>query len=306
MRKCALLNDFGVTESTKFTVNANLSGVCGQVPHKIRLRQYRSDLNFDPQFHTADIPIRSELTLIKATTRPSILQLHHPATMKASIHKLLLSLVLLLPFALANGAVNLSFDNSALPITPGGTFNVTLSIQLTAGEQVTGVNYYLQELSAAGFYIIDRVNNQNSGQNPVAFAPFFTDAEVESSGDAVLPAGADNALAGGTGAQTGRNDYDLGGTTQSTSSPNTTGGVVASFTIGVPNTVTPGQQFTISTTSNAGTGWSGPGPSFTDHSFDSNASILLTVVPEPATWSLLGLGALGAFGVNLLRSRVRR
>jgi hypothetical protein len=26
-------------------------------------------------------------------------------------------------------------------------------------------------------------------------------------------------------------------------------------------------------------------------------------VPEPATWSLFGLGAIGTFGLNLLRAR---
>jgi hypothetical protein len=219
--------------------------------------------------------------------------------MKTHIQKLILALALILPFALANGAVNLAFDTPTQNITPGGTFNVTLSIQITGGEQVTGVDYYLQELSSAGFFIVSRTSNQNAAQNPVAFSPFFSDSQVESSGDVASPAGPDNLL-------NPRNDYDLGGVTQDQNVPNTTGGVVASFTIGVPNSFTVGQQFTISTTSNAGQGWSGPGPGFTDHTFDNNASILLTVVPEPPTWALLGLGFLGTLGVNILRARVRR
>ena len=35
----------------------------------------------------------------------------------------------------------------------------------------------------------------------------------------------------------------------------------------------------------------------------TQASFSITVVPEPATWSLFGLGTLGAFGLNLLRAR---
>jgi hypothetical protein len=215
--------------------------------------------------------------------------------MKTQLAKFILCLALVLPFTLAHGAVNLVFNTPTQNITPGGTFNVTLSLQTTAGEQVTGVDYYLQELSAAGFFIVDR----NMAASPFAGVIFFDDTLVESSGDAAAPAGPDNAL-------NTRNDYDLGGDTSPTGTTVTGTVFVGTFTIGVPNTLTQGQQFTISTTSNPGTGWVGPGPSFTDNSFNSNASVLLTVVPEPATWSLLGLGALGAFGFNLLRSRVRR
>ena len=40
-------------------------------------------------------------------------------------------------------------------------------------------------------------------------------------------------------------------------------------------------------------------------SFDVNSepTFTITVVPEPATWSLFGLGALGALGLNLQRVR---
>ena len=94
--------------------------------------------------------------------------------MKTRIQKFVLCLVLILPFALANGAVNLVFNTPTQNITPGGTFNITLSLQTTAGEQVTGVDYYLQELSAAGFAIMDR----NMAASPFNGVVFFDDPAV--------------------------------------------------------------------------------------------------------------------------------
>jgi hypothetical protein len=39
--------------------------------------------------------------------------------------------------------------------------------------------------------------------------------------------------------------------------------------------------------------------------FAAQSIYTITIVPEPATWSLIALGGLGAFGVNLLRARRR-
>lgn len=213
--------------------------------------------------------------------------------MKKYILKLVLCLALLCPFAVAKGAVSLVFAEApTITVAAGGTFTLTLNLVVSAGEPVVGADYYLQELSNAGFTIVSR-----DITGSVFPDVFFSNTAVASSADNAAPVGPDNAL-------NTRNDFDLGGDTQF--ADQTTGsGFVATYTILAPN-VTPGSQYTISTTSNPGTGWVSPSnTSPTDHAFDSHASILITVVPEPTTWSLLGLGALGAFGLNLLRARRR-
>jgi PEP-CTERM motif-containing protein len=219
--------------------------------------------------------------------------------MKIYIQKLILCLALLAPFATANSAVNLSFSEApAISVTAGGQFTLTLNLAVTAGEPVVAVDYYLQELSAAGFTILSR-----DITGSVFTQPYFTNTEVASSSDQATGGGPngqpDNAL-------NPRNDLDLGGNTSSSANVTTGSGLVATFTIGVP--LNASGQYTISTTSNAGTGWvnRSTDPTPHDHAFDQQASILITVVPEPATWSLIGLGALGVFGVNLWRSKARR
>jgi len=199
----------------------------------------------------------------------------------------LIAVGLTLPFSAAKSDVNLVFSPISFTNVPSsGSFNVTLNLVVTAGEQVVAVNYFLQELSAAGFYIISR----SVAGSPLSDT-YSSDAMV-----AVRP-GAN--LAGG-GPAAGTNSLDLGA---NTATPQTTTGsaLVATYSIGLDN-VAPG-TYTIQTFSVPGSGWVDQNQ--IDRTFNSQASLTVSVVPEPATWSFIVLGGVAALGVNRLR-RTRR
>lgn len=204
--------------------------------------------------------------------------------MKRHIHQLAVILVAL-AFACtaARADVSLVFSPSTTSVAPGGMFNVSLDLVVTDNEQVTALNYFFEELSNAGFFIMARDSSVGA----------FTDT-YSSDADVATRPGADLNT---------RNDLDLGATIADQNSF-TQSGLVAMYSIGLNPDVAPG-TYTITTFSVAGTGWVGPSPDFPDNEFTSQASMAITVIPEPATWSLVAIAGLGAFGANLLRSKRR-
>lgn len=187
----------------------------------------------------------------------------------------------------AKADVNLVFTPvGSTTIAQGGFFDVTLSLQVTNNEQVSGLDYLFQELSAAGFYIISR---SNSG------SPFD---DLQSPSDAMV-------LARPAADLNPENDFDLGASTSDLSSTSGNGTfLVSTFRIGTNPGINLG-SYTISTTSgnSAASFYSGPSPDFTQNNVNQDASITITVIPEPATFSLLVMAGLSALAVTRYTKR---
>jgi hypothetical protein len=199
----------------------------------------------------------------------------------------------------ARAAVSLALsDGDSTPtsrtVIPGSTFTITASL-ISTSEPVTGVDYYLQTSGAASgkLAIFDR----NVGTSP------FSDLIKADTGDNGANPGVEDAS---VRLLSPRNGLDLGASIANVSSPLGAGTyALASYTINVPGTLVPG-TYTISTTSDPGTGWVGGAPLFNEASFSQQGTFTITVnapttpVPEPAMGGLVA-----AAGLLLTRRRCR-
>jgi PEP-CTERM motif len=177
-----------------------------------------------------------------------------------------------------------------------GTFSFDIFLTTTgqaAGDRTTGLSYWFQTsgVAATGMYFTITNRNFTDTLSANGTSPFST-AIQDPTGD-VIPASPGNA-------------HDLGGTVgvMPGQLPNTTY-FVATLTISISGSAAPG-VYTISTSTlsphvSEATNHLAAGP-FMDMNLPST-TYTITVVPEPATWSLIGLGALGVVGLNLLRAR---
>jgi PEP-CTERM motif-containing protein len=219
----------------------------------------------------------------------------------------LIFLVLTLSTSWTGASVTLQFNNNpndivggspeTIQTAPGASIVVSLQLVSTA-ETTTALTYWLAQFSGPGSGVFSITGRDRSGGDFNRGG--WGDTVVTSAGDSFS-----NSQSLGLGQPDGvpdnllspRNGPSFGSIASGTSNP-PGGHQVATFTLTISLGALPG-LYEIRTFDYPGNGYGDE--NFQDHDFDAHAAIRVEVVPEPATWLLVGLGLLVLFGLNRLR-----